>query len=211
MGNANFVSRLTDYHRRHGFGATIRRAVLGLKRGLFSKGMIVFYCDLDKQTSPPVATASPLKIERLWNEEGLSQQDLQEMASFWNPKQARRNIKERFATGASLWLVRFGDRLAGYGWTLQGRSIEPYYFPLTADDVHLFDFHVFPEYRGRGFNPHLVDHILRRLAADGWTRAFIEAAEWNHAQLISLANTPFHRLGRAKKLKFFRRTVVFWE
>ena len=72
------------------------------------------------------------------------------MTSFWNPKLAHRNIKERFDKGASLWLIKFEDRLAGYGWTLQGRTIEPHYFPLGQDDVHLFDFHVFPKYRGRG-------------------------------------------------------------
>ena len=80
-------------------------------------------------------------------------QDLQEMTSFWNPKLAHGTSIERFETGASLWLIKSADKLAGYGWTLQGRTIEPYYFPLGKDDVHLFDFHVFPQYRGQGNKP----------------------------------------------------------
>jgi GNAT superfamily N-acetyltransferase len=88
--------------------------------------------------------------------------------------------------------------------------MEPHYFPLGAHDVHLFDFHVFPRYRGRGMNPLLVRHILRRLAADGLGRAFIEAAEWNRAQLSSLGKTPFRRFGRARKWTVLRRTVVCW-
>jgi GNAT superfamily N-acetyltransferase len=112
--------------------------------------------------------------------------------------------------GASLWLIKLEDNLAGYGWTLRGSSVEPHYFCLGPDDAHLFDFHVFPQYRGRGVNPFLVNSILRSLAAECGGRAFIEAAEWNRAQLASLSRTPFHRLGRARKFTIFR-TMVRWE
>ena len=88
---------------------------------------------------------------------------LQEMISFWNPKLAHQNMKERFGLGASLWLIKSRDKLAGYGWTLQGGTVEPHYFSLGQDDVHLFDFHVFPQYRGQGMNPFLVTSILSNL------------------------------------------------
>ncbi len=132
------------------------------------------------------------------------------MTSFWNPKWAFRNIKERFGQGASLWLIKSEDRLAGSGWTLRGRTIAPHYFPLGPEDVHFFDFHVFPQYRGRGMNPFLVNHMLRSLAADGGGRAFIEAAEWNGAQLASLKKTPFRHLGWARKFTIVRHTIVWW-
>ena len=41
-------------------------------------------------------------------------------------------------------------------------------------------------------------------------RAFIEAAEWNQAQLSSLARTPFRRLGWARKVTILGRTVSIW-
>jgi GNAT superfamily N-acetyltransferase len=132
------------------------------------------------------------------------------MTSFWNPKLAQKNMKERFRKGASLWLIKSHDRLAGYGWTLKGGTIEPHYFPVGQDDVHLFDFYVFPQYRGQGMNPLLVGEILRSLAREGAGRAFIEAAEWNQPQLSSLSKTPFRCLGWATKLTIFGRTVVRW-
>jgi GNAT superfamily N-acetyltransferase len=149
-------------------------------------------------------------VDRLGSYAQVSPQDLQQMTSFWNPEQAHRNIKERFAKGASLWLIRREDKLAGYGWTLQGRTIEPYYLPLAQDDVHLFDFHVFPQYRGRGINPLLISSILRNLALNCRGRAFIEAAEWNQSQLTSLQKTPFCRLGLACSFTIFGRTFVSW-
>ena len=77
--------------------------------------------------------------------------------------------------------------------------------------MHLFDFHVFPQYRGQGVNPLLVSYILRSLAAEGQGRAFIEAAEWNQAQLASLRRTPFRRLGSARKFTLFWYTMVCWD
>jgi hypothetical protein len=60
-------------------------------------------------------------------------------------------------------------------------------------------------------NPSLVGYILRSLAAESHGRAFIEAAEWNQAQLASLRKTPFRLLGWAQKLTILRRTIVYWD
>jgi ribosomal protein S18 acetylase RimI-like enzyme len=202
------ISRLAAYYTRRGLGATIRRAALAVSRGLFSNRMVLFYCDLSGQTSWPADLPSSVEIERKSNEAELSPKDLHEVIDVWNPKLAHRNIKQRFDRGASLWMIKSDGRLAGYGWTLQGSTVEPHYFPLKHDDVHLFDFHVFPQYRGQGLNPLLVTHILRNLAVECGGRAFIEAAEWNQAQLSSLMRTPFRRLGWARKSIIIRRTIV---
>jgi ribosomal protein S18 acetylase RimI-like enzyme len=211
MGISSSISRLGAYYARHGFVAAIRRAALAARRALFSNRSVVFYCDLARQSAPRADLPSFLKVERKKSSAELSPEDLQAMTSFWNPKLAHRNIKERFDLGASLWLIKSHDRLAGYGWTLQGGTVEPHYFPLGQDDVHLFDFHVFPEYRGRGMNPFLVTHILESLATARAGRAFIDTLEWNQAELSSLTKTPFRCLGRARKLTIFGRTIVCWD
>jgi ribosomal protein S18 acetylase RimI-like enzyme len=210
MGFLNLISRLSSYYRRHGFWATLRRGRLAAKRFLFASRMAVFYCDLDKQCLRSVSVSRPFKVERLRSLAELNSERLHTMTSFWNPKLANRNIRERFEKGASLWVVEFECQLAGYGWTLQGRTIAPYYFPLGPDDVHFFDFHVFPGYRGRGINPYLIGHILEAFAVKSAGRAFIEAATWNDAQLSSLRRTPFRRLGSVRSFTILGRTVVSW-
>ncbi len=112
---------LRTYYRRNGFWATIRRAGLAAKRALFSSRSVLFYCDLATQIAPPADLPSFLKVERKKSSAELSPEDLQAMTSFWNPKLAHRNMKERFDLGASLWLIKSDDKLAGYGWTLQGQ------------------------------------------------------------------------------------------
>jgi len=204
------ISRLTAYYTRHGFVATNRRAALALKRALFASRMIVFYCDLGKLTTAPVKVPNSLRVERLKSEADVSQQDLQEITSFWNPKLAHRNIQERFGKGATLWLIKSGDKLAGYGWTLQGRTIASYYFLLGEEDVQLFDFYVFPKFRGRAMHWLLTAHILQTLASEGRARAFADTGEWNQAQISSFKMTPFRRLGLVRSFTILGHTFVSW-
>lgn len=211
MSISSSVSRVTDYLKRNGLRATVRRVGLAARRALFSSRSVLFYCDLSALKPSAADLPSFLKVERHTNQAHLSPQDLEEITSFWNPEQARRNLKERFELGASLWLIKSEEHLAGYGWTLQGRTVEPHYFPLAADDVQFLDFHIFPKYRGRAMDWYLMTHILHTLAAEGRARAFGEAAEWNKASLASFAMTPFRRLGWGRKFTIFGRTLVCWD
>jgi ribosomal protein S18 acetylase RimI-like enzyme len=206
-------SRLLTYHKRHGSLSTMRRVAVHLRRALLSNRTVLFYCDLDGQnTTRTVPLASSPTIERARRETEVDDRDLAEIIELWNPALARQNINQRFEKGASLWIIRSEGKLAGHGWSLRGGTIQPHYFPLGPDDAHLFDFVVFPRYRGRGLNPLLVGHILGALSAEcRGGRAFIEVAEWNKSQLSSLEKTPFRRLGCARKCLVFRRTIVYWD
>ena len=210
MQLSDSISRFTVFLKRNGPLATLRRAAVVVKRFLVSGNTVVFWCDLATHPTDAPALPSSLKLDRTRNEAEISPQDLHRMTIFWNPKLARRNIKERLQQGSSLWTLRFEGKLAAYGWTIQGHTIEPHYFRLVPEDVHLFDFLVFPEYRGQGLNPLLVNQILHKLAAESRGRAFIEVAEWNKAQLCSLKKTPFIRLGLARKTMIFGYTVLAW-
>jgi len=204
------ISRVTAYYSRHGFGATIRRAGLAAQRALFSNRMLVFYCDLGSQPARAVTIPSTMRVDRLTKMTELASQDLEEITSFWNPKKACRNVTERFDKGATLWLVKSEEKVAGYGWTIQGRTIAEYYFPLGQKDVQLFDFYVFPKFRGRALHWLLTAHILQAIRADGASRAFADTGEWNQAQLSSFRMTQFRPLGSVRAFTFFGYTWVSW-
>jgi hypothetical protein len=210
MSVSSSISRITDYYSRHGFRATAGRLVLAVKRALFSSRMLVFYCDLPTLAPRPVNIPTSMKVERVTGEAKLRPQDFDEITSFWNPKQARRNIKERFTNGASLWLIKSEDKVAGYGWTLQGHTIAEYYFPIGPKDVQLFDFFVFPKFRGRALHWLLTAYILQVLAAEGVARAFADTGEWNQPQISSFRMTPFRRLGLVRSFTLFGHTFVSW-
>ena len=205
------LSRLVEYQRRHGFRTTLRRAVIAARRSVFEGGMVVFYCDLDANKFRPVKIPVGFSIHRLESLRDLRSTDFQQVTEFWNPKLASANIRERFENGAVLWLVRSGESVASYGWTLRGRSIEPYYFPLGADDIQLFDFYVASKFRGRAFHWLLTSYLLNALAAEGGARAFADTGEWNEAQLASFQMTKFRLLGRVRIFRIFGRLLTHWK
>jgi ribosomal protein S18 acetylase RimI-like enzyme len=205
------VSRLIAFSTRHGLRATLERSAQFLGRS-FSNRMVLFYFDLPKKDDFSSTAILPdhLKVERKTSQAEISSGDWDKILNFWNPALCQRNFSERFQEGASLWLIWSGRELAGYGWTMKGRTIEPHYHPLGANDVHMFDYLVFPEFRGKNVNPSLVDYILHQMSAEGCRRAYIEVREWNKPQLNSLRKTRFQLLGIARKVSLFRRTIVEW-
>ena len=212
MSISDSISRLTSYYKRHGLKSTLQRGKVFATRLLSSNRLVVFSYDLSKSEAIASARAWPgsLSVVRMSSQEQIDKQDWLRIINFWDPKLSERNFSARFREGASVWLIRSDGKLAGFGWTLTGRTIKPHFFPFGPNDVHLFDFLVFPEFRGKGINPLLVAHILEQLGNERRTRAFIEAAEWNHAQLNSLAKTGFQMLGVARLRTILGRTFVEW-
>ncbi len=210
MSMSESISRLIEYYRRHGVISTLSRARLAAKRSLFGNRMVVFYCDLDDRRMSKAETPGAFRVERLRSLAELRPEQHREIIGTWNPKLASRLLEERFDKGSSLWLVENEDRLAGYGWTLHGQSIAEYYFPLGSNDVQLFDFYVFPAFRGRALHWLLTNHILYELAREGRTRAFADTREWNTAQRASFKMTPFRPLGFVKTYRVFGREFNSW-
>ena len=171
--------------------------------------MILFACDL-RATPISESKLRDVVFERKNSPDELDSANAERIIAAWNPDITKKLHAERFSRGACLWLLKMDGRVAAYGWTIREQTIDPHYFPLGPGDVHLFDFFVFPEYRGRRLNPALVSHILAQLATENVSRALIEAAEWNTPQLASLQRTPFRRVGCARKCRFFGKTIVIW-
>ena len=121
-------ARQSHDYERHGVRATGRRLVLAVRRSLLSSHMVLFYCDLAREAPARAEFQRSVRVEPKRSISELSQQDLTEMTSFWNPSLAHKNINERFQKGAILWMIKAEEKLAGYGWTLQGNTIEPHYF-----------------------------------------------------------------------------------
>jgi ribosomal protein S18 acetylase RimI-like enzyme len=209
----NYFYRLINYIKRHGVRATVDRAEIAFQR-LYSAGrMVIYYYDfpVDGQPSSWNGLAPGVTVERKDSQQEIPQADLERILNFWSPQLASRNLSERFAAGATLWIARCDGKIAGYGWTLTGHTMRSYFIPFGPDDVHLFDFLVFPEHRGRRVNPSLVGFILDSLKKERRSRAYIEVAEWNQAELKSLKRTTFHLFGKARKTSLFGRTIVEWK
>jgi len=204
------TKRTLVFYRRHGLFASLRRALESIRASLSSRRAVLFYCDLQDSIENFGQLPDGLSVERKACAADISEADMQEVLDFWNRDLKAKQIRDRFQKGAIAWFLHKNSQLAGYGWTLTGSTMERHYFSLGENDVHLFDFVVFPRFRGQGVNPVLVGRILAVMAAEGHARAFIESAIRNKSQLRSLSKTPFRRYATATKVNLLGRSLVIW-
>lgn len=198
------MMRTLQFVRKHGLGATVTRIGVEVRRRLYMGKQVIFSCDLPVAESPD---GSSMNVERI---RSMDEKDISRILDHWNPGEMKVLVRERFRIGAHLWIVRDASAIAAYGWTIRGRAVNPYFFPLLSTDVHLFDFFVFPEFRGRGINPKLVTEILKRLGEGGARRAYIESAAWNTPQLRSLSKTQFEKVGQGRQFCKLGVTAIVW-
>ncbi|HEU6449340.1 MAG TPA: GNAT family N-acetyltransferase [Verrucomicrobiae bacterium] len=210
MNVENVFGRFFRYEKRHGWTATLKRLALAARRGIHQNRYVLFYCDLKPDRRRPLPELPGAVIEQKNDLSELTDGEMKRLSETSSLKLTRRLFSERFSRHASLWLLKVDGVSAGYGWSISGGTMEPYFFQPGIHDAHLFDFFIFPEFRGQQLNPFLLRYILAQLADAHITRAYIEAAEWNTSQLRSLSRTPFTRSGLARKLSVFNQTIVFW-
>lgn len=202
----NTFSRMASFYRSHGLRSTIARSREAVRRLSYCGRMVLFSCAL------PINRPSPVRgvtVERT-SASTLPQAEFERTFAVQNPAVRKRQLAERFAAGSELWLARLDGKLAGFGWTIQGRTIEPHFFPLQPDEVHFFDFFVSPEFRGRRINVALMAEVLAQLEGARIRLVHLECAAWNTTQLRSLDKSLFRRYATASKLVFLGRPLVIW-
>jgi ribosomal protein S18 acetylase RimI-like enzyme len=204
------AERALFYLKSEGILSSIKRALVLLRRTFIDNKMCLFAVDLSETTSEIPEIALGVKIERMMRIAQISEDDMPRLLGNFGRSARKMQINERLKRGANLWLAKCNGKLAGYGWSIQATTIEPYYFPLTDQDVHLFDYHVFPEFRGNGINVYLVEFMLSSLKKERVKRAFIETRIWNTAERRSLQKTSFHQMGICRKLVLFGNPIVVW-
>jgi len=202
--------RVKKYFVKYGLTMTVWRLFTFLKRRLFYKRQVVFWVDLSAWEPGRYSSAEEYGIQRIEEFAQLSEPFRARLRQEHAEELIDRTMKRRFEQHATLWCLTRGADFIGYMWSIPGRTLKPYFFPLTAKDVHLFDNFVFPEYRGNRLNSILVSRMLDALKKSGYQRAYAETGEWNEAELRSFARIGFSRMGFGRKRARKRKNLVAW-
>jgi hypothetical protein len=210
MALVSNIERVCRYRRQHGTAALFRRFGTALAQARFMGLQVLFTCELPIRQGQGNLPSSTV-VERKRNPAEIVAEDFARIVLHCHPAARRHQIEERYAAGAEMWLARCEGAIAGYGWTIKGSTVAPHFFQLSPTDVHLFDFFVFPEFRGRRINPTLVWQILLETGREGAGRAWIEVAAWNRPQISSLEKTPFRVTGAARKICLGSRVLTLWK
>lgn len=106
---------------------------------------------------------------------------------------SRQAIATRFQEGKRIYLAFINDVPVAYGWvaTREGRiSGLQLTFALPTGNCYLHDFVTFPEWRGRGVYPHLLQSIIREEAS--FDRFWIGYLPDNTASGRGVSKAGFH-------------------
>ena len=203
-------ARFFKYYHQHGFIGTVGRIFREIWLVISKKRFVLYYVDLpisstDKRTFP-----SNVQVLPKYNMEEINTDEMNVLASYRGIDVIKYHAKKRFDKGAILWLAKIDGKTAGMIWSLRGRTMEPYYFFLTDNDVHLFDNEIFKDYRGGGINTVLIERVLLELKNMGAIRAFISTNLRNKAEQRSLGKTSFKKFALARKFHILNRDISIW-
>jgi hypothetical protein len=205
---SDLYRRASAYCRRYGFLSTVHRIASEGKRLAFQNGQILYWMDL---SALPVRDCAEWGCAtRMFGKDSDFPQPLLDRLVQEHGAPVGATLHFRLAEGAVLWCISRDSDLIGYVWTLSGRTLKPYFFPLTEQDVHIFDNFILPQHRGRRYNSILLARVLDGLRRDGLRRAYIETALWNGAEQRSLARVGFTALGCARRKSGPRENIVVW-
>lgn len=203
--------RTGTYLRRHGLKSSIKRVWPEVRNRILRSRNVIYGLDLYWREFEEHAVPANCQIEKADTRAEMPEGLLKQIAEYYNEELLLDAIRKRYEMGARLWYLRSDAGYVGYTWSLTGRAMAPYFFPMMERDVFFFDVFVFPPYRGRGFNSVLMNHLLRHYKNDGFLRAYVDTLEWNSPEMRSLAKNGFVRIGLARKR--FRRgkcKVTWW-
>jgi hypothetical protein len=206
----HYLFRAKRYYQKRGLIKTLRHTIFVGLRNCFQKEFILFTAELPQLEGREIVVPQGAVIVCREKECEISEPEYEVLLANGGKSIVAKQIKERFGKGAQIWLLKQESYLVGFVWSIGEKPVKPYFFPLTASDVHLFDNEIFSDYKGKGNNPFLIDYVLGELRKKGFLRAYIETQTWNKAEIKSLAKTAFQQLAVARKFSFFGKKIAVW-
>jgi GNAT superfamily N-acetyltransferase len=210
MPIGHYFIRIIRYYKTNGFCNTAIHSLTMAKKVIFQNKFVLFYAELTLLKNEDFQLPEYITIECKKSEDEISENDINILTLDRGKDIIQHELKDRFLKEAFIWLIKVRGEFVGFIWSIKKTPVQPYFFPLTDYDVHLFDNEIFPKYRGQGINPVLINYLLYDLKRRGFVRAFMETLIWNSFEIRSLAKTHFRRLASARKFHLVGRDITVW-
>ncbi len=205
-----FVKRLMNYYHKRGIWKTLLRFLEEPYQIIFKSNVALIYAELN-EVNDSVLTLPPgiiIECKKTYSE--ANQPNMQKVIDYWINDDMMDKVKERFSKGAVLWILKLNGDIAGFTWSISGKTISPWYLPLTPHDVYIFDVLTFEQYRGQGLHPLLWNFLLRKLKMEGTSRAVAEIFTWNKSSLRVLEKSNYRKFSEVRRFRVFGRNITIW-
>lgn len=142
------LARFLDYYHKNGVLRTFRRLWEQPYRAVFKGYTLLYYAELNEVDSSTLTLSKNITVQCMHRYEDVFRPDMQTMVNYWENECETSRVRERFEQGAALWVIWVEKSIAGFGWSIRGGMVHPFYLPLTPYDAVLFSYEIFKEYRG---------------------------------------------------------------
>ncbi|MBM9538451.1 GNAT family protein [Desulfobulbus alkaliphilus] len=107
----------------------------------------------------------------------------------------------RFSKKCELWLGYVDGNVAGICWSKSRARRYDYFIPLAEDESVITSCFVFPENRGKGIFPCMLESICRNLSIDKNIRnVYIDCKSWNYQSVRGIEKAGFTFIGKSIRL-----------
>lgn len=196
-----------------GLVSGLRWLFVTIIRRIVPHRQVIWFVDLTKITSDEFSLPHNMFVKRFRSQDEMDEDDLNTLIKCRTElmgSATNEMINKRFKNGAVLWLIKEGDCIAGYSWTIVKDPITPTYIPHSEDDVHRIGSEIFSGFRGRNLFQLLTKYMLITLKKEGFKRFYSEAYLWNKQAISAMLKTDYRKIGVAKRFSLFGRNVVIW-
>ena len=210
MRNA-FYSRLYSSYRKH--GAINLARVLGIRiwRNLFQSAEYIFVILCNDLVENTEGNLQDLEVKLYLAIEDLPEKDLEIWSMHKEGMQPVLAFLEKFfSRGAVLRIFYKQGAMVGYMWSAKKGLNGFHFFPLLDNEAVLYAAEVFPEFRGKGVWPIMIDLTAQGLGREGIERVYLGCKVWNHSSYRGITKTSAIELGRVSEIRMRGRAIVVW-
>ena len=120
-----------------------------------------------------------------------------------------RELDKLFARGCELWLGVIEGEIVAICWSHSHKKRTDYFVALDEDDAMILSCFVFPQYRGRGIYPTMLETIVRTLKGnDQVSNVYIDCKSWNVPSIRGIQKAGFDFIGSAVRIVLCGRVWI---
>ena len=166
----------------------LRDRLLGQHRLLFAMS--------GEKAAQIVTDNNPLEIHRFDNWEAVDAAARRFLEV--NRDKIHWDVRQHLSEGMVFWIGHHEGRPKTIAQTRSGQDVRLYFFPMTERCALISHCYTAPEARGQGLYVAILKHIARQLAADGFTRIYIDCSDSNTSSERGILSTGFLPIGRGQ-------------
>jgi ribosomal protein S18 acetylase RimI-like enzyme len=193
--NDSPIARLERAVHRYGVGGLPKRAWERIRRRLVGDDSLVYRRDSSIQVDP----VAGLRVDRYDDWEQIDPATVESITSAAGISATKR-LETHSDDGNLLWVACLDERVAGYLLTVRGSQLDRWHVRIADDDLVVYSVVVFPEFRGRGIAPALVERVIAAEVIAG-QHAFIDTKAWNTPAIRFIVKAGFQRVSSSSPLQ----------